>query len=234
MGQTVPDPTPVGEDDFSWIAVTAGHMHVCAIRDDGALWCWGSAGNGEHGTGATEHPRTPVHVAEGSCWRETALDMHGSCAIDEARTLQCFGRDITRRFAVYLNALQPCNEPANQNCLGTPSLSEATGPWRTAAISTFHGCGIRTDGSLWCWGGNGDTERPFGTPEEEVFPPMHIEVPGAEEPWSELSTFQNGTCVRDAGDRIWCTGRNRNGELGRITETHLGYDFAPADLPERL
>ena len=36
------------------IAVAAGGAHTCALKDNGALWCWGSNWDGEVGIGILE------------------------------------------------------------------------------------------------------------------------------------------------------------------------------------
>ena len=33
----------------------------------------------------------------------------------------------------------------------TPTLVHFDGWWKAAAAGDYHSCGIRTDGSLWCW-----------------------------------------------------------------------------------
>ena len=35
--------------------------------------------------------------------------------------------------------------------------------WTSIDTGTFHSCGIRTDRSLWCWGGNDDGQLGDGT-----------------------------------------------------------------------
>ncbi len=51
-----PEPVQVSG---TWSAVTVGREHVCAIDFDGALYCWGSNGDGQFGDGTTESSNVP-------------------------------------------------------------------------------------------------------------------------------------------------------------------------------
>ena len=48
----------------SYLTISAGTFHTCAVRTDLVLFCWGSNGGGELGDGTTVARSTPVRVAE--------------------------------------------------------------------------------------------------------------------------------------------------------------------------
>ncbi len=48
----------------SYVTISAGTFHTCAVRTDLVLFCWGSNGGGELGDGTTVARSTPVRVAE--------------------------------------------------------------------------------------------------------------------------------------------------------------------------
>jgi alpha-tubulin suppressor-like RCC1 family protein len=47
-------------------ALACGERHSCAVKTDGTLWCWGSAMDGQLGTGKTDDSTVPVR-AEFNC-----------------------------------------------------------------------------------------------------------------------------------------------------------------------
>ncbi|MBI4704415.1 MAG: hypothetical protein HY744_25195 [Deltaproteobacteria bacterium] len=66
--QDKPLPTQVSALGTSAIAVAAGRAHTCAIKKDGALWCWGRNDYGQLGNGTTQSKSSPVQVsALGGC-----------------------------------------------------------------------------------------------------------------------------------------------------------------------
>jgi len=54
-------PEVVGEG-MRWRAAAGGELHTCAIREDGALFCWGANAYGQLGLGDTEERYTPNRV----------------------------------------------------------------------------------------------------------------------------------------------------------------------------
>jgi alpha-tubulin suppressor-like RCC1 family protein len=53
QGFCVPDSTMPSATMGCTLAVTAGDEHSCAIRSDGAAWCWGRNDNGQLGDNTT-------------------------------------------------------------------------------------------------------------------------------------------------------------------------------------
>jgi alpha-tubulin suppressor-like RCC1 family protein len=124
------------------IAVGAGFYHSCAVRNDGALFCWGDNGLGQLGSAAGAIATTPVMVPVGA-----ALDVQGgdgtTCALLADRTVSCWG-----------------NSQFGQTGTGATGSMEPPGPVvgvddaLAIAYGSDHGCAIRTSGDLVCWGRN--------------------------------------------------------------------------------
>jgi len=47
-----------------FVQVSAGDAHTCALREDGAVFCWGSNATGQLGDGTRFSERRPVRIAE--------------------------------------------------------------------------------------------------------------------------------------------------------------------------
>ncbi len=148
-------------------ALSAGDDHVCAILDDGALKCWGAAGNGRLGSGGTsnigdgtnEMGTNLAAVSLGNSGTAIAVSagQAHSCVVFTSTEVKCFGNGGSGRLGV-----------GNQNDLGDsptemgtalPAINLGTG--RTAlAVSAGaeHTCALLDNASLKCWG-SGDSGR---------------------------------------------------------------------------
>lgn len=49
----------------TFVQVSAGDAHTCALREDGAVYCWGRNAAGQLGDGTRFSERRPVRIAEG-------------------------------------------------------------------------------------------------------------------------------------------------------------------------
>jgi hypothetical protein len=59
---TTPEPVIGGH---TFVEVSAGSAHTCAIRTDGAAWCWGGNASGGLGDGTLVNRSSPVPVLGG-------------------------------------------------------------------------------------------------------------------------------------------------------------------------
>lgn len=118
--------------------VAAGYGHTCAIKTDGALWCWGANHAGQAGDGTTDGLKlSPVQVVSlGSAVVEVVAAGEHTCALLGDGTLWCWGD------------LAESNVPVQIASLGTSVLQVAT--------SQGNVCAIKSDGALWCWTRKGE------------------------------------------------------------------------------
>ena len=102
--------------------------------------------------------------------------------------------------------------------------------WAKIGTGAEHTCGVRRDGSLWCWGS--DETMQLGLEEiESVNVPTRV---GTAFDWAK--TFLGGwyTCGARTDRSLWCWGENEHGSLGLgDTEYHqfptqvgVGLDWA--------
>lgn len=102
-------------------------------------------------------------------------------------------------------------------CGGVEAVENANcqGSFVAVTAGRNHSCGIRTGGSLWCWGLNdkgqsGDASRWYqSTP---------IQIP-AQTSWTSVTVGSNYTCGIQADGTLWCWGANENGQLGHSQST---------------
>lgn len=89
-----PLPVGIGQD---WVEVAAGARHVCGIKLNGELQCWGRGEDGQVGTGTLASVPSPTTVATDFGWRGIALGAAHSCGVDsehsDANPFLCWGKN---------------------------------------------------------------------------------------------------------------------------------------------
>ncbi len=222
-------------DETDWVAVRAGRAHVCARRRDDSVACWGNNLFGQLGRGTTGLALQP-RLADGERW--AALGAASGLRADgtlwywynEPRSLSADSRfTALADGGVYACALRAgaafCwHHDPTLGLLADPELNGGSVPWRQVAAGYHHGCGIRADGSLWCWGTNDYGELGDGTREDR---PSPIQVGGGTD-WTVVRAHTLYTCGIEAPGSLWCWGDNRGGTLGdgtrvqRLVPTRVG------------
>ena len=94
-----------------------------------------------------------------------------------------------------------------------PTAVYGGGTWALVSLG-FHTCGIKSDGTLWCWGNNsygqlGDNS----TTQRNV--PTAISGGGL---WSDVDIAAYHSCGIKTDNSVWCWG-NGDGNLGDNTTT---------------
>jgi len=77
-------------DDVAQVA--AGLLHVCALKGDGTVWCWGANGYGQLGDATLDDKAAPVPVtALGADVVQVTAGDNATCALKRDGTLWCWG-----------------------------------------------------------------------------------------------------------------------------------------------
>lgn len=218
MGQSDDPASPVDStrpilipSDVPWAEVSTGDGHVCAIRADGALYCWGRNSSGELGRDAPIQIRTPVQVGRDDDWRLVSASQSQTCAIKEDQSLWCWGAGTSGQLGI---------DPAIDRKAPTRVGNE--NDWLRVEPQALHTCALRTDGSLWCWGRREEGQLTLGYDPNPVVTPTLID-PNLD--WEGLSAGRFHTCGKRAGI-FSCSGENVDGRLGTGTLTR-SYGFLP-------
>ncbi|RMF19355.1 MAG: hypothetical protein D6761_00600 [Candidatus Dadabacteria bacterium] len=181
----------------TWRSVSLGDDHACAIRNDGALFCWGNGADGRLGTGALTDLTLPTQVTSGTFTSVSAGDRH-NCAIATDGTLFCWGSNLF-------------GQVGNGTSGGAVSQPVSLpGLWRQVSLNTGFGCAISTDATAWCWGANGSGE--LGVSGSSRHAPAR--VAGITEPVTAVSTGRAHACALANSGNVWCWGDNSVGQLG--------------------
>ncbi len=87
--------------------------------------------------------------------------------------------------------------------------------WVDLAPGGGFSCGVRSNGSLWCWGDNSFGQLGNGTTTPSDVP---VQV-GVDTDWSQVDTGTDHACALRTDHELWCWGSNGVGELGDGTKT---------------
>jgi alpha-tubulin suppressor-like RCC1 family protein len=144
--------------------LSLGQSHACALRSNGAAWCWGSTGD------ESLPPQETFRVVSASG------NLH-SCGVITDGTVRCWGDDsddqsspTTDRFRdVSAGSRHTCGVRSDGTlaCWGDDDDGQTTPPdgrFRLVSAGDAHTCALAVDGSVACWGSdrNGQTEAPAG------------------------------------------------------------------------
>lgn len=181
-----------------------GASHSCAIRLDGTLWCWGSNGAGQLGVptaSCTLGPDgdsclSPQRVGDASDWTAVTAGADQTCGIRGDGSLWCWGNNSWGQLGLGWGV--PSAE--------SPTRVGSDSDWASVTLGDFaHTCGVRNDGSLWCWGLN-HTRQVYNGPaciDTGCLSPRKI---GTQTDWSGAGLGWSHTCARHTNGLVDCWG----------------------------
>ena len=85
-------------------------------------------------------------------------------------------------------------------------------PWAHIVTGDAHTCGIRADGTLWCWGLNDFGQLGDGSWNNRESP-QQVTSP-ARGGWASVTGGGDHTCATRTDDTLWCWGGDYDGQLG--------------------
>lgn len=190
-------------------AAGAGYSHVCAIKDDGSVWCWGSNALGQLGVEGLESSLTPVQVAGLPPARKIVIDGQSTCVVTVDGDVYCWGASSSGQLAdgselpeyAYGHPEMFSAVPLKVNGLGSVVDLASNG----SAI-----CSLDGEGEVVCWGDLGSVglgEAPTSTP---------IAIPA----WQGVKKIAIGywhACAVVADGRVSCVGDGSSGQLGAVS-----------------
>jgi hypothetical protein len=187
--------------------LSAGHLHACGIQTDASLWCWGLNGAGQLGLENVSSAAAPVQIGTDTTWSSVAAGGAHTCATRTDGSLWCWGTNNSGQLGTGEDATGKTHASA------TPVRVDTGTTWARASAGVAHTCGLRTDGSLWCWGSNDNGRLGNGTRGRRTSPAA---VAGGGT-WADVTTTGEHTCALASDQSLRCWGANPSGQLGNDT-----------------
>ena len=185
-------------DGLALSAISVGNTHTCVLDVARSVFCFGSNGSGQLGTGNTTGLWAPTtKVAGGHSFDLVSAGTDFTCALATDGAAWCWG-----------------SGSAGQLGHGASTSSQhpvvVAGGHTFTAIATGSGgaCAVASGaeaGQLWCWGAVTGTNTPqrIGTGDD----------------WSDVAVGPNHQCARDEDGGVVCWGSNGSGQIGDTTTT---------------
>jgi alpha-tubulin suppressor-like RCC1 family protein len=221
--------------------VTVAMRHICALVN-GGVKCWsrnpsdGTAANGagQLGIGNTNPTTATVDVidptsANGKLSGVTALSGRSqfhTCAIAAGNVVKCWGQNAVGQLG-YDTAPDQFSATPKAAMIGSgPSAVPLTAT--AIAVGTGHSCALRSDGSVWCWGGNSKGQLGDGTQINRTQP---APVSGLGGNATAIAVGTSFSCALMSGGNVKCWGANEFGELGDgSTPSNTAFSATPVDV----
>jgi len=201
-------------------AIAAGENHICLIRADRTVACWGNDVAGQLGDGLdvlyvdAEQPVTVTGLDQVSA---LSLGQGFSCALRLDGTVVCWGSDQYGQ-----TGDSTMSWPMLPNTI--PGLAKAT----AIQAGAGHVCAILADRTVSCWGANHSGQ--LGPGDAAVTRATPVAVPGLSGVVA-LAAGSSHTCALLDNQRVACWGYDQQGQLGVATPSDATSIATPTLVP---
>jgi uncharacterized repeat protein (TIGR02543 family) len=195
-------PMPVTSLSAGALTVAVGAAHVCAIKVDSGIDCWGLGASGQLGNNATGSALLPVAVTGfGASVQRVAAGAFHSCALATDGSVQCWGLNTSGQLG---------NGTLVESWLPAPVSGLASS---IAAVVTgdYHSCALSSSGAVQCWGSNSNGQLGNNSAVDSSTP---VQVAGLTTGVRALTAGAAHTCALLTSGALQCWGSNVSGQLG--------------------
>jgi alpha-tubulin suppressor-like RCC1 family protein len=190
----------------NWKQVSCGADHSAAVKSDGTLWTWGRGNFGALGNGITTSKSSPDTTSgAGTNWASVACGDNHTLALKTDGTLWTWGYNL-------YGQLGDGTDSATTASKLSPANTAGGGTWASIAAGTNLSAGIKSDGSLWCWGINSNGQLGDGT--SAVSRNSPVTPSGGGNNWRQVSMGTNTSAAVKTDGTLWTWGIGTYGTLG--------------------
>ena len=181
--------------------------HTCGLKTTGVAYCFGGNGDGELGQGDLVDRDVPTALP--GTWKQIAIGLRFSCAINMEDDLYCWGKlaggnDVEEDF-------------------GSTPKKIGTLKWKTISGGMQHACGLLLDSTARCFGlgwhgqlGNG-LNYYYTEPYAESCPSDTPCEPKGGGTWKAIAAGEYNSCGIKNDSALYCFGENPYGNMGTGT-----------------
>ncbi len=202
---TVPRSSPVQtvSTGTNWKQVSFGSYISSAIKTDGTLWTWGLGANGALGNNSIVDQSSPVQtISQGNNWKQVSMGWRHSAAIKTDGTLWLWGIDSSGQLG---------NDSTINRSSPVQTVSTGTN-WKQVSLGDTHSSSVKTDGTLWLWGGGGDYRLGNNSTIARSSP---VQTVSQGTNWKQVSLGINHSSALDNNNQLCLWGLNTSGQIGR-------------------
>jgi alpha-tubulin suppressor-like RCC1 family protein len=192
-----------------WRQVGAGFAHSLGVRINGTAWAWGFNGSGRLGDNSITDRSSPVSVVGGfTDWCQVSAGVAHSLGLRTNCTAWAWG----------CNPVGQLGDISIVSKLSPVSVAGGFTDWCQISAGSYHSLGLRTNGTVWAWGCNGDGR--LGDNNNPIFHQSSpVSVVGGFTDWCQISAGGSHSLGMRTNSTVWAWGFNQNGQLGDNTVT---------------
>lgn len=179
--------------------VVLGFSDACVLLRDGEVWCSGYTYPGAGATGDLAF----VHIEGVHGVTKLASSYSSVCALLDTGRIKCWGNDDVGQLGDGRTMTTMVSDPVD-----VAIIDDAI----DISIADSHGCAVRADHSLWCWGGGGAAVQQAPVDASGGALPHALTLPFVGTDGVETANLR--TCALASDGQVWCWGGNDNGEAG--------------------
>jgi len=196
-------------EEKTWLDVSCGSKHTCAVTDGREIYCWGNNDSGQLGNGTNTPSPVPVeiHSIVGSFWHYVACGHRHSCGIKGnllVRNAYCWGENGNHQLGD--GTTTDSSVPV---LVGSGSGITLTDIITAIEAGEAHTCMRGDSGAIYCWGSNAGGQLGIGSREEQGTP---VALSGSD--WDFIATGASHTCSIVIDGLLFCWGSNEKGQVG--------------------
>ncbi|HUL49676.1 MAG TPA: hypothetical protein VLT79_06685 [Gemmatimonadales bacterium] len=192
----------------TFVIVSAGDNHTCAVTVAGAAYCWGDNSTGQLGDSTTTERHRPVVVSGGLTFATVSAGSNHTCGLTKAGTAYCWGWDRYGQLGVQIYDGDSCG--SFDPCSTQPVAVSSGITFTALSAGKDHTCGVTASGAAYCWGANDAGQLGDGTFTLRAAPAA---VSGGLS-FTAVSAGGTHTCGITTGGAAYCWGDNSLGQLG--------------------
>lgn len=204
-----------------------GADHTCASRSEGTLWCWGGNDHGQLGIGNRTNQNAPRQLYFSNTVGVRA-GTEDTCANRTDGTFWCWGANNYAKLG-FVGSTGSGFDDVLAPYKVTDVSTTSTNPMNLYSLGDTHTCASKADGTLWCWGYNGNNGQlglgiPLST--RTFLLPIQLNFKNT----ALIKAGFDFTCASKTDGTVWCWGNNLQGQLGLGTIDNNVHD-KPVQVP---
>jgi alpha-tubulin suppressor-like RCC1 family protein len=200
VGDTTARSSPV-QVGAGYSNVSASEVHALVLKTNGTLWAMGENYYGQLGLGDNTKRSSPVQVGALTTWSTISAGAgNHSMAIKTDGTLWAWG--------YYYQGQLGLGESGSFTGKSSPVQVGALTNWLRISSGNYHNVAVKTDGTVWSWGTNGDGQLGVSGTHSS---PVQI---GALTTWLSVACGSYHSIAITTGGAMWSWGKNYDGQLG--------------------
>jgi len=223
-GTTTNRSTPVQMQNLTGVtAIAAGGNYSMILKSDGTVWTWGGNSYGQLGDGTSGSGTSksiPVQAQNLTGVTTISSGNGHSLVLKSDGTVWAWGRNYNHQLGIGDSTSGPGEDKS------TPIQVKNLAGVTAIAGGGIHSIALKSDGTLWTWGGNTYGQLGDGTTKDKSTP---VQVKNLTNVIAIAAGYNYCLALKSNGT-VWAWGRNYNGELGDGTGGYGVKKSAPVQV----